>query len=151
MALRLIKGEGDREHCPNTVRSDDESVRNHEILRQIEDAGVGHFWATDESGMLVYLSAGASKFLGKNANALLGLPLTTVFIDPDDEEDPNVRPLSFSLVSKSKIENQIVEIGIPSDYDESATISVESFKFIVLNALSEPEPPISLIEPPSLI
>ncbi len=87
-----------------------------EVLVQVEATGVGSFWATDADGNLIYLSSRAMKSLGDGANALLGSHITKIFGEVDDEDRDQIatRPLGFSLVSKSKVDNHIVEIEIPA-------------------------------------
>ncbi|MFN2098602.1 EAL domain-containing protein [Altererythrobacter sp. MF3-039] len=118
MGIKLTVKSGRSETVPMQNVGYSPSELGPEILSQVEASGVGSFWATDEHGNLVYLSPGALASLGGSAGKLLGAPIATIFVDAeDDEEQTNIRPLSFSVVSKSKIENQIVQVQAPSEVD----------------------------------
>ncbi len=86
-----------------------------QVLVQVEEVGVGSYWATDAAGQLIYLSSRALQSLGDGANALIGSDITTIFgeVDLDDRDQVATRPLGFSLVSKSKIDDHIVKISVP--------------------------------------
>ena len=87
-----------------------------QVLVQIEEVGVGSYWATDADGQLIYLSSRAIQSLGEGAKALIGSDITTIFgeVDLDDRDQVATRPLGFSLVSKSKIDDHIVKITVPT-------------------------------------
>lgn len=96
-----------------------------EVLIQVEAAGVGSFWATDAEGNLVYLSNKALQSLGDRARGLIGQPITAIFgeVDEEDRDQVATRPLGFSMISKSKIDNHVVEIEIPQDSEGRQSVA----------------------------
>jgi diguanylate cyclase (GGDEF)-like protein len=95
-----------------------------EMLREIEQVGIGSFWATNEKGALVYLSEKALHSLGKDGSNLIGKHLSSVFSEVRlDGSGRGQRSLEFKLRSQSKIEHQIVQIefGGEGNQDEAKT------------------------------
>jgi diguanylate cyclase (GGDEF)-like protein len=94
------------------------------MLKEIEQLGVGSFWATNEKGTLIYLSEKVLHSLGKDGSNLIGRQLSSVFsevrLDGDAREQ---RSLKFKMRSHSKIEHQIVQLvlGEGDKQDESKT------------------------------
>ncbi|MFA9201775.1 MAG: putative bifunctional diguanylate cyclase/phosphodiesterase [Cypionkella sp.] len=83
------------------------------LLDQFEEAGLGWFWATDADGALSYLSASAARQLGLDAAAIIGTPLSTLFLpDREDDEDRAERPLAFQLRAKNSIFELPVRIAV---------------------------------------
>ena len=81
------------------------------VLGEVEELGIGMFWATDAEGHLTFLSQRALVDLGSETETLIGKPLTAVFQDIDDEDGgPTQRSLSFKLKARSKLEEQIVAV-----------------------------------------
>ncbi len=90
-------------------------VSQSDMLGQIEELGVGSFWATDEEGRIVYLSPQALASLGKQ-DSPIGKQFTTCFTEaPLEGGEQSQRTLAFQLRSRSKIENQIVELITAGD------------------------------------
>jgi len=90
-----------------TVAAPDRSV----VLGEVEELGVGMFWATDAEGNLSFLSSRALADLGAGADELIGKPLTYVFNDIDAETGaPTQRSLAFKLKARSKLDEQIVAL-----------------------------------------
>ena len=84
-----------------------------DFLSEIEEVGVGSFWATNAQGEIAYLSETALTALGKSGAALVGKPLTSVFLPADsDGEAVTARSLNLKLRSQGKIEEQIVQIEL---------------------------------------
>lgn len=82
------------------------------ILKQIETAGIGTFWATDANGKFVYFSPQALADLALPAADVVGQDITSLFLDADsDGEVTQQRPLALKLKSRSKIEKHIVRIA----------------------------------------
>lgn len=125
MGLKLKLGKrrsGDSAQRTVAVNTRKPGKYNPEILAQVEASGVGSFWASDENGNLAYLSPGAFISLGDGADKLYGAPVTSIFLDAEsDEGRANIRPLNFSVVSNSKIENQIVQVEVPTVNDHQRT------------------------------
>jgi len=81
------------------------------VLSEIEQLGVGMFWATDSHGNLSFLSQRALQDLETDGRDLIGKPMVEVFSDIDSEPGaPTQRSLSFKLKSHSKLEEQIVAL-----------------------------------------
>ncbi|WP_027442867.1 putative bifunctional diguanylate cyclase/phosphodiesterase [Erythrobacter cryptus] len=81
------------------------------VLGEVEELGVGLFWATDAEGNLSFLSRRALEELGEDAASLIGRPLTQVFFDAESEGGtPAQRSLGFKLKAKSKLEDQVVAV-----------------------------------------
>jgi diguanylate cyclase (GGDEF)-like protein/PAS domain S-box-containing protein len=79
------------------------------VLSDIEELGVGMFWATDADDRLTFLSQRALDDLGQDGESLIGKPITQTFRDIDNEPGaPTQRSLSFKLKARSKLEEQIV-------------------------------------------
>jgi diguanylate cyclase (GGDEF)-like protein/PAS domain S-box-containing protein len=83
------------------------------VLGEVEELGIGMFWATDAEGNLSFLSQRALADLGDDGSTLIGRPLTQVFQDVDSEGGgPTQRSLAFKIKARSKLEEQIV--GVPN-------------------------------------
>ena len=81
------------------------------VLSEVEELGIGMFWATDADGNLSFLSQRALDDLGAGAEALIGTPITRVFSDVDEEDGaPNQRSLAFKLKARSRLDEQIVAL-----------------------------------------
>jgi diguanylate cyclase (GGDEF)-like protein/PAS domain S-box-containing protein len=103
---------GERPDRPRAPGSADPGARLA-LLDQFEEAGLGWFWATDDSGTISYISASAARQLGKSPEAILGTPLSTLFLpDRDDDEDRTERPLAFQLRAKNSIFELPVRLAV---------------------------------------
>ncbi len=81
------------------------------VLGEVEELGIGMFWATDAEGNLSFLSQRALNDIGADSASLIGTPLTRVFQDIDEQAGaPAQRSLSFKLKARSKLEEQIVAV-----------------------------------------
>ena len=81
------------------------------VLSEVEELGIGMFWATDADGNLSFLSSRALADLGARAADLIGTPLTSVFDDIEEEAGaPTQRSLAFKLKARSKLDEQIVAL-----------------------------------------
>ena len=82
------------------------------VLGDIEELGIGMFWATDAEGRLTFLSQRAIRDLGHPVEALIGQPLTQVFRDVEAEPGvPQQRALGFKIKARSKIEEHVISIA----------------------------------------
>lgn len=82
------------------------------VLSEVEQLGVGMFWATDAEGRLTFLSQRALQDLGPDGDNLIGQPLAQVFNDIDSEPGAATqRSLAFKLKAHSKLEEQIVALA----------------------------------------
>lgn len=83
-----------------------------EVLREIEKAGVGAFWATDEAGTVIYLSENAVECNEGGGRNILGKPLVELFKHVGfTGEKTESRNLAFRMQSRSALENLIVEVA----------------------------------------
>lgn len=81
------------------------------VLSEVEQLGIGMFWATDADGCLSFLSARAMQELGQDSESLIGTPVQQVFHDIDAVPgSPTQRTLGFKIKSRSKLEEHIVAI-----------------------------------------
>ena len=81
------------------------------VLGEVEELGIGMFWATDPEGNLSFLSQRALADLGADSESLIGKPLTRVFRDVDEEDGgPTQRSLAFKLKARSRLDEQIVAV-----------------------------------------
>lgn len=77
------------------------------IVEDLEESGLGWFWATDEAGRLAYLSPRLAEGFGKPITALLGMPLQALFAP--DSSDQEVRSLNLKLGMRKPFANFVVE------------------------------------------
>ncbi len=55
------------------------------LLEELENSGMGWFWASDDKGILTYLSAAIAERLGIRLEDLLGKPLASLFVPIEGE------------------------------------------------------------------
>jgi len=98
----------DQEQAASAARTDRAAV-----LGEVEELGVGMFWATEADGNLSFLSQRALADLGAEANSLIGRPLIQVFSDINSEAGgvTHQRSLAFKLNAHSKLDEQIVAVA----------------------------------------
>ena len=81
------------------------------VLGEVEELGIGMFWATDADDRLTFLSQRALVDIGQDIETLIGTPLTRVFLDADEDgAGPSQRSLAFKLKARSKLDEQIVAV-----------------------------------------
>ena len=81
------------------------------MLNDIEELGIGMFWATDAEGRLTFLSQRALCDIGVDSEALIGKPLTQVFSDIEPEAGvPQQRAIGFKIKARSKIEEHVIAV-----------------------------------------
>ncbi len=81
------------------------------VLGEVEELGIGMFWATDADDRLTFLSQRALVDIGEESETLIGTPLTRVFLDADEDgAGPSQRSLAFKLKARSKLDEQIVAV-----------------------------------------
>ncbi|MEQ5787249.1 EAL domain-containing protein [Erythrobacter sp. NFXS35] len=82
------------------------------VLSDVEQLGIGMFWATDAEGRLAFLSQRALTDLGLTAADVIGKPLTQVFSEAEADPDAaHQRGIGFKLKAHSKIEEHVVAIA----------------------------------------
>ncbi len=95
MSLKgLLSSRGGRNGSlrPVSVLTDGERLA---MLDELEQSGLGWFWASDAAGNLTYLSASIAARLDLPLDALIGQPLTTIFTAA--ESDGRGKSLSLML------------------------------------------------------
>jgi len=81
------------------------------VLSEVEELGIGMFWATDDEGNLSFLSQRALDDLGATGESMIGKPLTRLFTDIEEEAGaPTQRSLAFKLKARSRLDEQIVAV-----------------------------------------
>lgn len=94
-----------------------------DILSDVEELGIGMFWATDAEGHLTFLSQRALDDLGSDGGELIGRPLSQVFSDVEPEPGaPVQRAIGFKLKARSKIEEHVVGVGATNKRGSEPTI-----------------------------
>lgn len=87
-----------------------------EVLDDFEQAGIGWIWASDAEGRLIYMSQKAIDSLGGDADALLNLPLVSMFeIDRDNPDEKSDRSLTFLLSTRNKLSDLVVKFTGKAD------------------------------------
>ena len=93
-----------------------DELRRLQLLNEVEESGLGWFWATDDHGRLIYLSDMAADQLGRPVEELLGQPLSALFVlnrsDPDEEA---ARPLAFLLSARNSISDLSIKVATDRD------------------------------------
>ncbi len=102
-----------KQPAPDPVEAAESALPDRSsVLGEIEELGVGMFWATDPDGNLSFLSQRALADIGSDGGELVGRPLIRVFRDIDEEIGaPTQRSLAFKLKTRSKLEEQIVAVS----------------------------------------
>ncbi|MEE4317663.1 MAG: EAL domain-containing protein [Erythrobacter sp.] len=91
------------------------------VLNDVEELGIGMFWATDAEGRLTFLSQRALDELGEGSEELLGKPLPQVFCDSDPEIGATQqRAIGFKLNARSKIDEHIIAVKAARRRDSEA-------------------------------
>ncbi len=112
--LRLLArvARGGDERGPATVADRPfDAARRLELLDSFEMAGLGCFWATDETGRITYLSATALRNAGLDSTTLVGAQLTEVFTCLGADQGGPERPLAFLLSARSTISGLPVRVA----------------------------------------
>ncbi len=88
------------------------AARRIELLDSFEAAGLGCFWATDDSGQITYVSETAVRNIGREPHDFVGRPLVDVFaaMSGDGQEGPE-RPLAFLLGARNTIAGLAVRVA----------------------------------------
>ncbi|MCC6827138.1 MAG: EAL domain-containing protein [Novosphingobium sp.] len=114
---RLSAGEAARRREAQRVQS-----RAGQLLAEYEQSGNGWFWETDRRGAIVYVSPRIGELLERDSEALVGRPLTELFIlDADGQEGE--RTLNFHLSARSSFQELAVRAGVRDDEERWWSIS----------------------------
>ncbi|WP_240957019.1 putative bifunctional diguanylate cyclase/phosphodiesterase [Pseudopontixanthobacter vadosimaris] len=83
------------------------------LMDEFENTGLRWFWATDEEGLLTYLSHNAAEQLGTDEANMLGQKLTSLFtLDYEGNIDGVQRPLGFLMSARHTIADLPVKVAI---------------------------------------
>lgn len=94
-----------------------------QIIQQVEELGVGMFWATDAAGAINFLSQQALREFESAGTPVIGEPLTAIFHDAETLPGAgSQRALSFKCKTQSRIDDHIVELRLsrPGSNDKSS-------------------------------
>ncbi|MBI1403505.1 MAG: EAL domain-containing protein [Porphyrobacter sp.] len=92
------------------------------VLGEVEELGIGMFWATDAEGRLSFLSQRALADLDLPADALIGKPLSQVFSEIEAEPGaPQQRAIGFKIKARSRIEEHVVALAAGKPGAEEGT------------------------------
>ncbi|WP_379921169.1 putative bifunctional diguanylate cyclase/phosphodiesterase [Erythrobacter sp. R86502] len=83
LSPRIVVAPQSERPAAASVLTDDERLA---MLDDLEESGLGWFWASNESGHLTYLSAVIAARIGVPLADLLGQPLTSIFTAADREQ-----------------------------------------------------------------
>ncbi len=84
-----------------------------QIIQQVEELGVGMFWATDAEGKVSFLSQQALREFESAGTPVIGEPLTAIFHDAQTLPGAgSQRALSFKCKTRSRIDDHIVELRL---------------------------------------
>ncbi|PKP89952.1 MAG: GGDEF domain-containing protein, partial [Alphaproteobacteria bacterium HGW-Alphaproteobacteria-14] len=108
--LKSVRGKASQARADDSATAPcDARPERTAVLSDIEELGIGMFWATDADDRLTFLSQRALEDLGQDGESLIGKPMAQAFRDIDNEPGaPTQRSLSFKLKARSKLEEQIV-------------------------------------------
>lgn len=84
-----------------------------EMLDELEQSGLGWFWASDENGNLTYLSAAIAERIDVPLSQMVGQPLTSVFVSADREG--RTKSLSLMLGARKAFSGFVVRAEKRSD------------------------------------
>ena len=87
------------------------NARRIELLDSFEAAGLGCFWATDDSGEITYVSETAVRNIGREPRDLLGRPLIEIFAAASGDDEGPERPLAFLLGARNTISALAVRVA----------------------------------------
>ncbi|WAT18122.1 EAL domain-containing protein [Aurantiacibacter sp. MUD11] len=90
------------------------ATRAQDILTDYEETGQGWFWETDRRSLLTYVSPPVAEALGKQAEDLLGQPLTSLF-DLQVTGGEGERTLMFHLSARSAFSELAVRAAVSGD------------------------------------
>ena len=98
------------------------SVPAGKVLQDVEELGIGMFWATDADGKLTFLSQQARLLFETAGQPVLGEQLTAVFRDAEMlPGSGSQRALAFKCKTRAKIDDHIVELRLPRPGSEDKT------------------------------
>jgi len=103
----------------NLERKQDNNLRGEQaqaLITDFEEAGQGWFWETDRSGHLTYMSETLARKIGKSADTLLGLPITSLIEQAAGRaQGEGERTVGFHLSARSAFSDIAVRAAIPGD------------------------------------
>lgn len=95
------------------------AVSDFSVLREIEQVGVGCFWAADSQGKLIYLSENAKSVFEEDGCQIIGRPMLEVFQEAGCHvAQSGSRSLAFRIQSRSSLANLTVKINSRPDQSD---------------------------------
>ncbi|SMQ63255.1 diguanylate cyclase (GGDEF) domain-containing protein [Altererythrobacter xiamenensis] len=95
------------------------TISDFSVLREIEQVGVGCFWATDSQGKLIYLSENAKSAFEEEGCQIIGRPMLEFFQEAGCHgAQSGSRSLAFRIQSRSSLANLTVKINSRPDQPE---------------------------------
>jgi diguanylate cyclase (GGDEF)-like protein len=89
------------------------NLADGQILQDIENLGIGMFWATDAQGAISFLSQQARREFDAGDQAVIGEPITAIFRDAETLPGAgSQRALSFKCKTQARIDDHIIELSI---------------------------------------
>lgn len=84
------------------------------VLEEVEELGLGMFWATDATGAITFLSKAAARDFAAAGITAEGQALTTLFRDAEMLPGTgSQRALAFKCKTRARIDDHIVEFTLP--------------------------------------
>jgi diguanylate cyclase (GGDEF)-like protein/PAS domain S-box-containing protein len=85
---------------PAVTLSGEEQQQAVQLLRDYEDSGIGWFWASNQQGLITYISDTVAQKMGRPRSELLGQPIQSLFVLDRDEDQTSERPLKLILSAR---------------------------------------------------
>ena len=110
----IRQGQADAEEARRQKERERKQLRAEEILTDYEQTGQGWFWETDRRGAIVYVSHTVGDALERDANDLIGRPLSELFVT-DLGSQENERTLAFHFTARSAFSELALRAATPHE------------------------------------
>lgn len=100
-----------------------ESASGSQIIQEVEELGIGMFWATNAEGEINFLSQQALREFESTGTAVIGEPITNIFNDAEALPGAgSQRALSFKCKTRARIDDHVVELRLlrPGSNDKTS-------------------------------
>lgn len=113
MRIGFLKSGRDDASPSNNAPTAAARPNGQHILREVEELGVGMFWATDAAGTISFLSDQAQRDFDAAGQPIIGEAITAVFRDAETlPGSGSQRALAFKCKTRAKIDDHIVELRL---------------------------------------
>ncbi len=85
------------------------------FIQDFERAGNGWFWSSDSTGRLIYVSEQFAAKYGKLASEMAGLPLTSLFVSEQTDEEKSERSLQLMISARKPFSELPLHAAIDDD------------------------------------